>query len=131
MAARSDEVSGAFPENGEIPQKNGSLFAEENVPPVRIQVLQEATRLTAEDRNRSYGDPNDSFEEIAMIATILQGKPITKDDVAVIQIATKLVRQKYMKKGDNQVDGSAYLAIREEINAKPNGRKYSAVVLED
>ena len=81
----------------------------------RGDVLKTALEITYGERNRSYGDPRDNHATIALLSSIITGKYITADDVAVIQISLKLSREKVAGKSDNQIDLAAYSAIREEL----------------
>ena len=95
---------------------------------VRERVLHDAARLIMRDRNQFYGPPAESFEKIAMIMTILTGKQITREDVALFNIVQKMVRNSYVRKEDNSVDSVGYNAILRELEVSPQSQMYSAVI---
>lgn len=90
----------------------------------RTDILETATKCTAQDRNQTYGEPYHNLSVTAnLVNSYLQakhGKPIclTGDDIAIIMSLNKVAR---MATGsvkphiDNYVDGAAYLAIAGEI----------------
>ena len=80
--------------------------------PQRLVLLQEASRLTAGDRNKDYGDPVENHQHIADIFNAISGRDIAAREVALFHIATKLARMKTSPtKADNYIDGMAYLGI--------------------
>jgi len=95
---------------------------------VREEVLSHALQLVTDDRNKLYGPPAESFEKIAIILSILMGKTVTREDVALFNIAQKLVRNSYAVKGDNSVDLVGYGAILREIEVSPKSPLYAAVM---
>lgn len=95
---------------------------------IRERVLETAAQLIMSDRNKAYGPPAESFEKIAMIITILTGKQVTREDVALFNIAQKMVRNSYVVKEDNSVDLVGYGAILRELEVSPQSQMYSAVM---
>jgi hypothetical protein len=80
------------------------------------KVLEEALQLTTQDRNNTYGPPDQDFERsAAMMTALLKEKlrencVITKADVARLLICVKLSRSTWMEKRDNWVDVAGYAA---------------------
>lgn len=73
------------------------LVLKSDIPP-RRQLLEESAGLIDGDRNKNYGSPVDNFSNTAKLLTIRfehmlkDGVEFTADDVATIQILTKLSR---------------------------------------
>lgn len=83
----------------------------------RRSVLEEATRLTAGDRNVAYGDPRKDFERTARIWSaylmnkLSPGQKINHHDVAAMMIGLKLSRiAETPGKRDSWVDAAGYAA---------------------
>jgi Domain of unknown function (DUF6378)/Xrn1 SH3-like domain len=91
---------------------------------VRARVLDEAKRITATDRNSSYGEPEDNFQRIADFWNIwLQGKlkdgvKLTQGDTAAMQIMVKVAREMNAPKEDNKTDIAGYAACWAEVDSK-------------
>jgi len=83
-------------------------------------ILQDAQELVDGKRKTDYGDPRESFEKIATVATIIMDKhcpkckkeiTLTVIDVCRILKAVKLIREAYRHKRDNLVDECGYARI--------------------
>lgn len=91
---------------------------------VRARVLDEAKRITATDRNSSYGEPEDNFQRIADFWNVfLQDKlksdaKITGGDTAALMIMVKLAREMNAPTEDNKVDIAGYAACWAEVHDK-------------
>lgn len=91
---------------------------------VRSEVLDEAKRITATDRNSSYGEPEDNFQRIADYWTLWlkdrlkDGEEITAGDTAAMQIFVKMAREMNAPTLDNKVDLAGYAACWAEVDAK-------------
>lgn len=88
-------------------------------------ILQIADDLTGPkgDRFSTYGDPVESFEEIADLATILTGKQLTSEDICKVQMAVKHIRHKYSPQNpDHLIDLCGYARILDDI--KQHNDKY-------
>lgn len=89
---------------------------------VRAQVLDEAKRITATDRNSSYGEPEDNFQRIADLWNVfLQDKlaiNLTPGDTAALMILVKMAREMNAPSEDNKVDIAGYAACWAEVHAK-------------
>lgn len=101
----------------------GTLDTEPDpTPTVRARVLDEAKRITATDRNSSYGEPEDNFQRIADFWNVfLQDKlkedaMITAGDTAALVIMVKLAREMNAPKEDNKVDIAGYAACWAEVD---------------
>lgn len=82
----------------------------------RKEILKEADRLTAEDRNKAYGPPLLNHERIAKIWEVILGTDITPSQVALCMVGVKLARLAQTPDHmDSFVDGAAYMAIAGEI----------------
>lgn len=88
----------------------------------RTDILDDASRLTARDRNKVYGDPQINHQRIAAIMTVLLDKKlapgvvVTASDAALLMVAVKLARLVETPTHlDSFVDGAAYLAIAGEL----------------
>ncbi|MFA5703753.1 MAG: DUF6378 domain-containing protein, partial [Advenella sp.] len=59
-------------------------------------ILHDADKATARDRNAVYGHPADDFARTAAIANAMgftrNGEPITAEDIPIFQIAVKMSR---------------------------------------
>jgi hypothetical protein len=89
---------------------------------VRARVLEEAKRITATDRNSSYGEPEDNFQRIAdfwntfLGPKLKDGAKISAGDTAALMIMVKLAREMNAPKEDNKVDGAGYFACWAEVD---------------
>lgn len=103
--------------------------APEAAPTVRAQVLREAERITATDRNSSYGEPEDNFARIAAFWNVFlqdklkPGVEITAGDTAALMIMVKLAREMNAPTEDNKIDIAGYAACWAEVDAKKEEEK--------
>lgn len=68
-------------------------FIQENSDtPVRVQALKEAARITNGQRDMQYGGPEDNFERIAKIWSVIFAREFTTEDVAMAMVGMKLAR---------------------------------------
>jgi hypothetical protein len=81
----------------------------------RGDILQEAARLTAKDRQQTYGDPRTNHCRIADLWTIYLGKEVTPQQVAICMALVKIARLMETETADSFVDLAAYAAIAGEI----------------
>lgn len=96
--------------------------------PPRVKTLQEAARLTAGNRDKSYGPPSINMDNIAQLWTAyLAGKyagrspglgrsefQLTGEDVAHFNALQKMARTFAAYTPDNYIDAAAYAAIAGE-----------------
>lgn len=124
-------LSGAFDEThlwkassgaGHLSMTNADDPAPKATPTKRAEVLREAERITATDRNSSYGEPEDNFARIAAFWNVyLQdklkpGEQISAGDTAALVIMIKLAREMNAPKEDNKIDIAGYAACWAEVD---------------
>lgn len=87
----------------------------------RRECLEAATRCVCFDRNSSYGEPEDNFEEIALLLAAAgferYGRHLSRADVATLMILTKIAREAHNHSDDNWVDIAGYAACGAEVVA--------------
>jgi hypothetical protein len=84
------------------------------------EILLEAGRILQE-RGREYGAPEPCFDTIAQIASAILRKSVTRYDVAVIQLATKLGRiSETATKDDSWIDLVNYAAFAGQFAGERN-----------
>lgn len=74
-------------------------------------ILKEADRIVngrSQEKQRQYGNFNQSIERVARIASEMRGKEINAHDVFCCLIALKFSRQSFSFKEDNLLDAVAY-----------------------
>ena len=81
----------------------------------RGEILQEAARLTAKDRQNIYGDPRTNHRRIADLWTTYLEHEITPQQVAICMALVKVARLMQTETEDSFVDLAAYAAIAGEI----------------
>ena len=86
----------------------------------RGRVLLHAHDIINGQRQQQYGNPEDSFSEIAALWNWWLGPrlnaPLTEQDVAMMMTAMKLAREKNgAGKTDNVVDACGYLGLYEDL----------------
>lgn len=100
--------------------------------PVRTEILEKAKKITAEDRNRQYGNPEDNFQTIADLwnaywqaRCAAMGVPfvaIAPYEVAVFCDCIKTARIATSPEvKDHWVDKAGYAACGGECATKPEG----------
>jgi hypothetical protein len=81
----------------------------------RGEILEEAARLTAKDRQNIYGDPRTNHCRIADLWTTYLEHEITPQQVAICMALVKVARLMQTETEDSFVDLAAYAAIAGEI----------------
>jgi len=81
----------------------------------RGDILQEAARLTAKDRQKIYGDPRTNHCRIADLWTTYLAQQITPQQVAICMALVKVARLMETETEDSFVDLAAYASIAGEI----------------
>jgi hypothetical protein len=81
----------------------------------RGEILQEAARLTAKDRQQTYGDPKTNHSRIADLWTTYLAHEITPQQVAICMALVKVARLMETETLDSFVDLAAYASIAGEI----------------
>lgn len=83
----------------------------------RKECLEAAIKAVCEDRESTYGSPEDNFELISKLWSDYTGSPICADDVANMMVLLKIARAKNGKHhSDSYVDIAGYAACAAEIN---------------
>lgn len=65
-----------------------------------MNILDEASKITHNDRQKDYDSPEKNFAHIAEIASAILKKEVTAKDVVMIMFATKLSRENHKHKRD-------------------------------
>lgn len=95
--------------------------------PARTALLEEAMRITAVDRNKQYGNPEDNFQNIANFwnayLTQVPGQgniiPLTSQDITHLMILMKMARlNTNPSHRDSLVDIAGYAACGEDCRVK-------------
>jgi hypothetical protein len=81
----------------------------------RGEILQEAARLTAKDRQQTYGDPRTNHCRIADLWTTYLGNEVTPQQVAICMALVKIARLMETETLDSFIDLAAYASIAGEI----------------
>lgn len=83
------------------------------------QVAQEAIGLFTGDRNATYGDATDNFQDIGDLWAVVFGHPVSAEQVAICSALIKVARLKASPNHDDTwVDATAYLALGAGINRR-------------
>jgi len=81
----------------------------------RGEILQEAARLTAKDRQNIYGNPKTNHCRIADLWTTYLEHQITPQQVAICMALVKIARLMETETLDSFIDLAAYASIAGEI----------------
>ena len=81
----------------------------------RIKILNEALRLTSQDRLATHGTPYLNHRRIADLWSAYLETPITPEQVAICQALVKVARSQKSSIDDHYIDGAAYFAIAGEL----------------
>lgn len=82
----------------------------------REEVLDRAKQIVCNDREDTYGDPENNFSLISALWTIYLDKVIHPEDVAIMMALLKIARIKTGKfKADNYIDLCGYSACAGEL----------------
>lgn len=89
----------------------------------RAELLDTAKALVTQDRNRSHGEPEDTFGLIAAYWSAHLDRPVTSSDVAIMMNLMKCARLRANpRNADNWLDGIGYLACGGELALEGHGR---------
>ncbi len=89
--------------------------------PKRKSILEEAEELISGDRRDDYGTAEESFTAMSVVGTVvLRNKlkdkcMLTPLDVALLNIAFKLVRESHAHKRDNLSDIGGYAELADQL----------------
>ena len=94
----------------------------------RVKMLEEAARLTAGDRDATYGDPTTQHRCMGQLMEVFDRFDVNKDSpahrAAMFLILNKVSRIACGKlKDDNYIDGAAYFAIAGEARDEERTRE--------
>jgi hypothetical protein len=82
----------------------------------RKDILEQAIRLTTNDRNLQHGEPYINHDNIARIWSVILGRKVEPFQVALCMAGLKLARLACNPDNmDSYIDGAAYLAIAGEL----------------
>lgn len=87
-------------------------------------ILAEAMRITAGDRQASYGPPDQDFARTAAMWSAIKGVEFEAREVALFMILLKVSRETHQRKRDNAVDIAGYAKCLDICNqaAKERGQ---------
>lgn len=74
----------------------------EEKPLYRVEALREAARIIAGERDVQYGGPEENFDRIARIWSVILGINVTQEDVGMLMVGLKIAR--YANKSGFQPD---------------------------
>jgi len=81
----------------------------------KINILEEANKITSGDRRKDYGDVKENVEQVAKVCSELLKKDLSAKDISLIMIVLKLCREAYCSKRDNAVDIAGYAWVLSEV----------------
>ena len=92
----------------------------------RRKLLEKAAAIVCEDRNQQYGEPEDTFKDIAALWAAYLDDQIGPEDVANMMILMKVARLKTSsyQSSDSWVDIAGYAACGSEIALGEEGGFY-------
>jgi len=86
----------------------------------RVEALREAARIIAGERDLRYGGPEENFERIARIWSVILGINITQEDVGMLMVGLKIAR--YANRSgfqpDTWIDIAGYAGCGYEVGRK-------------
>lgn len=89
----------------------------------RRECLETAMKIVCEDRETSYGTPEDNFNLISGLWSLYLSVTIDSKDVAMMMALLKIAREKSGRfKEDNMIDLAGYAACACEIGGNQNER---------
>jgi hypothetical protein len=92
----------------------------ENLP--RVEALRTAASIITGDRDAQYGGPEENFERIGKIWSVILGVAVTREDVAMMMVGLKVAR--YASKSgfqpDTWVDIAGYAGCGYEVGLLEN-----------
>ena len=90
-----------------------------------LEIANDIVYKRAQEKERQYGNFDESLKKASIIASELCGKQITTEDMYKALIALKLSRMAYNTKQDTYVDMIAYIAALYNFKTKQNGKNYN------
>lgn len=104
-----------------------SQYSEEKTVELRVEALREAAMIISSDRNKSYGGPEENFDRIAKLWTMLFGVEFSHEDVAMAMIAVKMARYMNRDSGfqrDTWIDIAGYAGCGYEVGYKTSQERF-------
>lgn len=105
---------------------NAMIGAAQRGPTARSQLLHEADKITSQDRNSAYGEPEDNFSNIAAYWNAYAAQrefrvDFNNQDVAHMMILMKMARlATNLEHRDSLLDIAGYAACGEDCRAARN-----------
>lgn len=87
-----------------------------------LKMADEIVNERKEEKERQYGDFEESMNKAANLASFISGKEISTSDMYICMIALKLSRESYTHKEDNLLDAVAYIGSLNNYLEKKNER---------
>ena len=88
----------------------------------RVEALRSAAAIISGERDIQYGGPEENFERIAKIWSVILSVPITREDVAMMMVGLKVAR--YASKSgfqpDTWIDVAGYAGCGYEVGLLEN-----------
>ena len=81
----------------------------------RREILAKADELIHGDREQHYGTPQENFARIAVGWSVILGKPVKPEQVALCMAWLKIARLVNGPHDDSYTDGCGYLALAGEL----------------
>lgn len=97
-----------------------------------MSILEEALKVSGENRQRDYGHPLENHERIAAVWNVVLGKKlkpgesITPEEVVWCMIGVKLAREVNSPKRDNSVDVCGYINCLDLIDQRRAQQRINA-----
>jgi hypothetical protein len=83
--------------------------------PIDKSIAEEAIALVSADRQSQYGHPLDNFQTTADLWSVVLGKTVTPEHVALCMVQVKIARELHKPKRDNLVDAIGYLLTYDAV----------------
>ena len=81
-----------------------------------MNILEEANKITSEEKREEYGDVIENIEKIMDISNAMtHNSHFSEKDICIVLIALKLSREAYKHKRDNLVDLAGYTWVLSKI----------------
>ena len=86
----------------------------------RVEALREAARIIAGERDVQYGGPEENFERIAKVWSVITNYNFTREDVAMMMVGLKVARyaSKSGFQADTWIDVAGYAGCGYEVGEK-------------
>lgn len=102
------------------------MTEETNKAAPRIEALRTAAGLISGDRDSQYGPPQENFDRISKIWSVVLGVKVSKEDVAMCMVGLKLARYSNPEAGyqpDTWIDIAGYAGCGYEVGLLENTDK--------